>query len=111
MKWVGVVVEEPWLGVRVGEGAGSRRGARPVRGVLQVEEDGAGRGEVVVVDSFVGDVSGVCGLVEELKGFVGEVVGVVGRRVLIVLVDGDAGDSGRRKGEARGEPKERGEGL
>ena len=34
-------------------------------------------------------------------------VGVEGRMV----VDVEAGDSGRRKGEVRGEPKERGEGL
>lgn len=37
----------------------------------------------------------------------GEVVGVVGRSA----VEGDAGDSGRRKGDARGDPNERGEGL
>ncbi len=43
-----------------------------------------------------------------------DLVGVVGR----IVVDGDsawrrgeAGESGRRKGEVRGEPKERGEGL
>ena len=40
--------------------------------------------------------------------FVGEVVGVEGR---IIVADGEAGDSGRRKGDVRGEPKERGEGL
>ena len=39
-------------------------------------------------------------------GFVGDCVGVVVR-----TVDGEAGDSGRRKGDARGEPRERGEGL
>ena len=38
--------------------------------------------------------------------FVGEDDGVPG-----LSGDGEAGDSGRRKGEARGEPKERGEGL
>ncbi len=32
---------------------------------------------------------------------------MVGRTVF----EGEAGDSGRRKGEVRGEPKERGEGL
>ena len=63
---------------------------------------------------MVGDASGDWGLslVGEPRG-----VGVVGRMV----VDGDDGDSGRRKGEAgdsgrrngevRGEPYERGEGL
>ena len=39
-------------------------------------------------------------------GFVGDCVGVVAR-----TVDGEAGDSGRRKGDARGEPRDRGEGL
>lgn len=29
----------------------------------------------------------------------------------ILDADGDAGDSGRRKGEVRGEPKESGDGL
>ena len=45
-----------------------------------------------------------------------DLVGVEGR--IVVVVDGDsawrmgeAGESGRRKGEVRGEPKERGEGL
>ena len=45
-----------------------------------------------------------------------DLVGVEGR--IVVIVDGDsawrrgeAGESGRRKGEVRGEPKERGEGL
>jgi hypothetical protein len=37
---------------------------------------------------------------------VGEGVGVVFR-----IVEGDAGDSGRLKGEVRGEPNESGEGL
>lgn len=66
---------------------------------------------VVTVWSFEGDCIGVC-------GFVGEVVGVVGRAVEVGVEgltveageEGD-GDSGRRKGEVRGEPKERGEGL
>jgi hypothetical protein len=44
-----------------------------------------------------------------IGGFVGEVVGVVaGMAVVAVVVlrkgDGEAGDSGRRKGELRGEP-------
>lgn len=56
-------------------------------------------GEPMGVWGFVGEVSGVCGF-----------VGVVGRRVE-VEVEGEAGDSGRRKGEVRGEPNERGEGL
>lgn len=63
---------------------------------------------------FVGDASGDWG-----RSFMGEAigVGVVGRMV----VDGEDGDSGRRKGEAgdsgrrngevRGEPYESGEGL
>ena len=56
---------------------------------------------VVTFCSFEGDWRGVW-------GFVGEVVGVVGR----IVVDGEGeGDSGRRKGEVRGEPKDRGEGL
>lgn len=69
---------------------------------------------VVTVWSFEGDCNGVC-------GFVGEVVvGVVGRAAAVdVGVEGRTkevgeegeGDSGRRKGEVRGEPKERGEGL
>lgn len=48
---------------------------------------------------FCGEVRGVCGF-----------VGVMGRRV-DADGDGEAGDSGRRKGEVRGEPKERGDGL
>ncbi len=54
-------------------------------------------------------------------GFVGEVVGVVGRPRAAVDVgvvgrtveagEEGEGDSGRRKGEVRGEPKERGDGL
>lgn len=69
---------------------------------------------VVTLWSFEGDCSGVC-------GFVGEVVGVVGRPMLGVDVgvvarmveagEEGEGDSGRRKGEVRGEPKESGEGL
>ena len=65
---------------------------------------------VVVVLSWIleGEVCGIVGVDRDL-------VGVVGRSV---VVDGDsawrrgeAGESGRRKGEVRGEPKERGEGL
>jgi hypothetical protein len=41
-----------------------------------------------------------------VDGFVGDCVGVVVR-----TVDGEPGDSGRRKGDARGEPRESGEGL
>lgn len=67
---------------------------------------------VVTLWSFEGDCSGVC-------GFVGEVVGVAGRPIIGVGVAGrtvDAGeegvgDSGRRKGDVRGEPKDSGEGL
>ena len=69
---------------------------------------------VVTLWSFEGDCSGVC-------GFVGEVVGVVRRPMLGVDVgvvarmveagEEGEGDSGRRKGEVRGEPKESGEGL
>lgn len=89
----------------MGEGAGSRRGVRDVRGVLQLEV--LESGEALVFASLVGEDSGVCGLVGELKGLVGEVVGVLDRRA----AEGDAGDSGRRKGDARGDPNERGEGL
>lgn len=64
-------------------------------------------GEALGFASLVGEDRGVCGFVAELKGLVGEVVGVLGRSV----VEGDAGDSGRRKGDARGDPNERGEGL
>lgn len=58
--------------------------------------------------SFEGLVRGVLAFDGERPDtpFVGEVDGVLGRSG-----DGEAGDSGRRKGEARGEPKERGEGL
>lgn len=78
---------------------------RVVRGVLQWE--GLESGEALVFASLVEEDNGVCGFVGELKGLVGEVVGVVGRSA----VEGDAGDSGRRKGDARGDPNERGEGL
>lgn len=88
----------------MGEGAGSRRGVG-LRGVLQL--DAFESGEALAFVSLVGEVRGVCGFVGELKFFVGEVVGVVGRSA----VEGDAGDSGRRKGELRGDPNERGEGL
>lgn len=40
------------------------------------------------------------------SGFAGEARGVVWRNV-----EGDAGDSGRRKGELRGEPYPKGDGL
>jgi hypothetical protein len=47
--------------------------------------------------------------------FVGEVDVAAGMAVVAVVVlrsgDGDAGDSGRRKGDVRGELKERGDGL
>lgn len=50
--------------------------------------------------------------------FVGEVTGVVGRTGRVGVVgrtvhagEEGEGDCGRRKGEVRGEPKERGEGL
>lgn len=39
--------------------------------------------------------------------FEGEGVGVVAR----IVFDGEAGDSGRRKGEERGDPNDSGEGL
>lgn len=91
--------------VREGEAGTSRRGVKLGRGFDQLEV--FERGEAVAFASLVGDVIGVKGLAEELRGcLVGE-VGVVGRRT----VDGDAGDSGRRKGEVLGEPYESGEGL
>ena len=52
--------------------------------------------------SFDGDVSGVW-------AFSGELVGVLGR--IVVLGEEGVGDSGRRNGEVRGEPKDSGEGL
>jgi hypothetical protein len=52
--------------------------------------------------SFDGDASGVW-------AFGGELVGVVGR--IVVLGEKGVGDSGRRNGEERGEPKDSGEGL
>ncbi len=55
---------------------------------------------VLLLWSFDGEGIGVC-------AFVGEVVGVVAR----IVLDGEAGDSGRRKGEERGDPKESGDGL
>lgn len=91
--------------VREGEAGTSRRGVKLGRGFDQLEV--FERGEAVAFASLVGDVIGVKGLAGELRGcLVGE-VGVVGRRA----VDGDAGDSGRRKGEVLGEPYESGEGL
>lgn len=72
-----------------------------------------GRGAVVEAvvedESLDGEPIGVWGFVGEARGVVA-FVGVVGRRVEIEG-EGEAGDSGRRKGEVRGEPKERGEGL
>ena len=88
------------LELRVGEvGAsrsrGAREGVRP-RGVQKPSFEVG----VVAFWSFEGDVWGTLGV--ELA-----LVGVVGR----IVVEGEAGDSGRRKGEVRGEPNERGEGL
>lgn len=66
---------------------------------------------VVTVWSFEGDVRGVCGLVGDVVGVVGRAVDVgVDGRIVDAGEEGE-GDSGRRKGEVRGEPKERGEGL
>lgn len=53
-------------------------------------------GGVLTFCSFEGDGRGVCGF-----------VGVGGR----IVVEGERGEEGRWKGEVRGEPKERGEGL
>lgn len=69
---------------------------------------------VVTLWSFEGDCSGVCGFVGEVVGVVGRPmvgvdVGVVGR--MVEAGEEGEGDSGRRKGEVRGEPKESGEGL
>ena len=64
--------------------------------MLGLSLEGEERGEKVLV----GDETGVW-------GFVGETLGVLGLRA----GDGEAGDSGRLNGEARGEPNERGEGL
>lgn len=83
---------------RVGDGAKSRdTGARP-RGV-QLSALVTG-----VVFSYVEvEVSSLDGVIVAL---VGDGVGVELRSG-----EGEAGDSGLRKGEVRGEPKERGEGL
>ena len=58
--------------------------------------------------SLEGDERGVIGFDGDNAGaaLLGEAEGLLGRRG-----EGEAGDSGRRKGEARGEPKESGEGL
>ena len=50
--------------------------------------------------SLLGDCVGVCVLLAGLPG-------VFGR----IMVDGEGGADGRRNGEERGEPKERGDGL
>ncbi len=68
-----------------GEGAAGPRTAHPLA--------------VVGVLSLVGKVP-------EVVFLIGKVTGVVAR-----TVEGDEGDSGRRKGEERGEPKESGDGL
>lgn len=109
----------PWIVIgaaglvagRVGDGVGVRLLLFLLRGVhagvfaVDVGVWVAVSGEdpvavVLVCSSFDGEPSGVWGF-----------VGVVGRRVVVVEGEGEAGDSGRRKGEVRGEPKERGEGL
>ena len=58
--------------------------------------------------SLEGDERGVIGFDGDNAGatLLGGTAGVLGLRG-----EGEAGDSGRRKGEARGEPKESGEGL
>lgn len=68
---------------------------------------------VATVLSFEGDCNGVCGFVGDGVGVVGrgEEVGVEGRMVEAGEEGEGFGDSGRRKGEVRGLPKERGEGL
>ena len=96
-----VVVDLSLFAPRVGDAGGSRwvtDGVRP-RGV-QVPSSLAVVVGVLLFWSFKGDWTGVCALM-------GDVVGVVARTVVV----GEAGDSGRRKGEERGDPKERGEGL
>jgi len=76
----------------VGEGAGSLiGGAKPLGVQLSASVTGV---ELLSFDGVV------------IAAFVGEGFGVEFRRG-----DGDAGDSGLRNGEVRGEPKERGEGL
>lgn len=93
------------IGVRDGVAGTSRRGVELGRGFDQLEVFESG--VAVAFASFVGDAIGVKGFAGELRDcLVGE-VGVVGWRT----VDGDAGDSGRRKGEVLGEPYESGEGL
>lgn len=64
--------------------------------MAELSLEGEERGE----KGLVGDETGVW-------GFVGEMLGVVG----LSAGEGEAGDSGRLNGEARGEPNERGEGL
>lgn len=109
-----VVREEKLL--RVGDWDGVRcaavDGVRPL-GVHDGDEGVSPPVDAKGVDafwSFEGEVrTGWC-------GFVGEVVGVMGRELgdapgEEARYDWEAGDSGRRKGEVRGEPIERGEGL
>lgn len=66
---------------------------------------------VVMVWSFDGDCNGVCGLVGEAVGVVGRAVAVGVEGLIVDAGEEGAGDSGRRKGEVRGEPNESGEGL
>lgn len=66
---------------------------------------------VETVWSLDGDCSGVCGLVGEVVGVVGRALEVGVEGLMVDAGEEGAGDSGRRKGEVRGEPKERGEGL
>ena len=107
VEWMAVMA----LVVRVGEGGVGRvvRGGGRPRGVVQgkslVGVDGFGA-VVDVVSSLEGEVCGIVGVERDLVGVEGRIVEgeSVWRR-------GEAGESGRRKGEVRGEPKERGEGL
>lgn len=100
---------EEWIAVvgpdRVGDEGGSSLAAGVRKGVMPRGVQLPSFVEVGVVAvwwSLEGDWRGVWILVGD-----GEGVGVVGRRE----GEGEAGDSGRRNGEVRGEPKERGDGL
>lgn len=99
LDWFAAIVVTA-LELRVGDTGWSRsRGVREDVSSRGVQNPSFEAG-VLAFWSFDGEVCGTLGV--ELA-----FVGVVGR----IVVDGEAGDSGRRNGEVRGEPNERGEGL
>ena len=106
VDWMAVMALE----VRVGDvGMGRECGGGRPRGVQEASLEVFVFGVVAVALSWVLE-GEACGIVDVER----DLVGVVGR----IVVDGEAagwrgeaGESGRRKGEVRGEPKERGDGL